>query len=70
MHNKLFKPSISIWFGYWEYNVIINFGWYRGNPFNTLSFRLLGFEEGFITIFEIQVAKFLIGLYLDEEDDD
>jgi len=70
MRNKLFKPSISIWFGYWEYSVIINFGWYRGNPFDTLSFRLLGFEEGFITIFEIKVAKFLIGLYFKEEGND
>jgi len=45
-------------------------GWYRGNEFRLFSIELFSVQDDYptgwsmVTIFQIQVARFIVGLYL------
>ena len=57
--------SIGLWIKGNKYEFNGDFGWYRSNEFVLFSVKLLEFlEDRMDTIFNIQIAKFSVGLYV------
>ena len=44
---------------------LINIGWFKGEPFRLFKVEFVSIDNYSVTLFEIQVVRFLCGLYFD-----
>jgi len=57
--------SIGLWIKGNKYEFTGDFGWYRSNDFVALTVQFFEFYDGKLsTIFGVQIAKFVVGLYI------
>lgn len=57
--------SIGLWIKGNKYQFNGDFGWYRSNDFVAFTVQFFEFSDGKLsTIFGVQIAKFVVGLYI------
>ena len=63
------RLEVRIWIKGKCYEFSVEAGWYRGNEFSLFSLDIFEHAcEGLLTIIQLQVAKFIIGLHLSKVD--
>ena len=62
----MMKLELKVWLNRKCYEVSIDIGWFSGSDFSLLGLDICEATEGFFTIVQLQVAKFVFGLYLSE----
>lgn len=56
--------TLSIWLEGKKYKFSVDFGWFKGNEFMLFDFKILNFySRGSLCLVQLQIAKFIIGLY-------
>ena len=59
------EMHIGLWIKGKKYEFNGDIGWYRSNDFVALNAQIFEFSDGKLsTIFHVQIAKFVVGLYI------